>query len=225
MSITPSAIDPRRAAPPLQQLDPAEKQRKRVYMGFAASVGLVLALAVSYVGVRVFAAQGAQSVKAVTSKVAPAPKVPLAPKVAPAVRVASAANIVPPVKVAAVAVPTPILTPPPVVKVSELPKAQPQSIPAPISDKPIATQTPTRTWTAVTPHAGETYLQVIALGGRFVESYVNDLKAKGLHPVVAMSPLDDIYRILFGPFKDRQARDLERKDLEAAGLQPMAQIY
>jgi hypothetical protein len=141
------------------------------------------------------------------------------------------AKVVPPVHAAPPPIRIQAFTPPPPVaplavkQVSEPAKASPQPIPAPIPEKPTSPQGPGQAWTTVTPHTGETYLQVIALGGQFVERYVNGLKAKGLHPIVAVSPLDGVYRILFGPFKDRPARDAESKDLEAVGLQPMVQVY
>jgi hypothetical protein len=210
MSITPCAIDPRRASTPPEtpyaQVDPAEKLRKRVYTGFAASVGIVLVIAICYVAARVFTGRGNAARSAVTAKVVPQVKAP------------------PPIRIQALAPPPPV-APPAVKQASELAKALPQPIAAPMPEKPISPQASGQTWTTVTPHTGETYLQVIALGGQFVERYVNGLKAKGLHPLVAISPLDGVYRILFGPFKDRQARDAEHKDLEAAGLQPMLQVY
>jgi hypothetical protein len=249
MSITPCAIDPRRATQPTEThvADPGEKLRKRVYTGFAASVGIVLVIAVCYVAARVFTGQGSHPRPITTAKVTPkvlppvhaaaqvvaqvkiqtvAPPLPVTPPtvVKASVPVQAAAQDAAQAKIQKVSPPQPA-APPAIVKASVPAKVQPQSLPAPVPEKPIVPLTLGKTWTTVTPHTGETYLQVIALGGRFVEEYVNGLKAKGLHPLVAVSPLDGIYRIVFGPFKNRPARDAERKDLEAAGLQPMVQVY
>jgi hypothetical protein len=211
MSITPNVIDPRRAAPPAatpyEDVDSSEKLRKRAHMGFAACVGIGLVIAVCYIGGRVFAGNAAT---AVTAKVAP--------RLKPAP---------PPLRIETVTK-TQLPPPPVVVPASEAPKARPISIPAapaPALERPTATLVQGQTWTAVTPQTGETYLQVIALGERSVGPYVEELKGKGLHPLVAASPMDGVYRILFGPFKNRQSRDDERRDLVAAGLQAMAQVY
>jgi hypothetical protein len=212
MSITPNVIDPRRAAPPAQDVDPSEKLRKRVHMSFAACVGIGLIIAVCYIGGRVFAGNRAHAATAATAKVAP----PLKP--AP-----------PPLRIETV---TKAMLPPPpvVVPASEAHKAQPLSKPAPAPlapapDKPTGSLVQGQTWTAVTPQTGETYLQVIALSERFVGPYIEELKGKGRHPLVASSPMHGVYRILFGPFKNRQSRADERRELEAAGLQPMVQVY
>ena len=222
MSITPNVIDPRRAAPPSEkpdaQVDPAEKLRKRVYTAFGASAGLVLLIALVYIGGRVFAGPRIELPTAATAKIAPpAPKVA---KVAPAV---TQLPVVPPPPILA---PPPVAPPPTVVaQTIPPPKVQPPVIPAPIPQTPIGPLPPGQTWTTVTPQPGERYLQVIALAGKFVDGYVKELRAKGLHPLVAPAPADGIYRILFGPLKNQQAIDAERKDLEAAGLQPMVQPY
>jgi hypothetical protein len=219
MSITPCAIDPRRAAPkPSGQIDPAEKLRKRVYTAFSATVGIVLVIAVCYVAARVFTERGNAARSVVMAKVSPKAVPPV--RAVPPIK----AQAAPPIKTQALATQPPVA--PVAVKQASAPaKVQAQPIPAPVPEKPVSTQAPGQTWTTVTPHTGETYLQVIALGGQFVERYVNGLKAKGLHPLVAVSPLDGVYRVLFGPFKDRPARDAESKDLEAAGLQAMVQVY
>jgi hypothetical protein len=217
MSITPNVIDPRRAAPPAatpnEDVDPSEKLRKRVHMGFAACVGVGLVIAVCYIGGRVFAGNGAHAATTATAKVAP----PLKPATAP-MRIETVTKA--------------LLPPPPVVvpasepvKVQPLSRPAPPAPPAPATEKPIGTLVQGQTWSAVTPQTGETYLQVIALGERFVGTYVEELKGKGLHPLVAPSPMDGVYRILFGPFKNRQSRDDESRELEAAGLQPMVQVY
>jgi hypothetical protein len=214
MSITPNVIDPRRAAPPAatpyEDVDSSEKLRKRVHMGFAACVGIGLVIAVCYIGGRVFARNGVHAATTATAKVS----LPLKPTP-------------PPLRIETITK-TQLSPPPVVVSASQAPKVQPLSIPVPPAP---ATETPTgslvqgQTWTAVTPQTGETYLQVIALGERFVGPYVEELKGKGLHPLVASSPMHGVYRILFGPFKNRQSRADERRDLEAAGLQPMVQVY
>lgn len=229
MSITPSAIDPRRASHPLQtpyaQIDPAEKLRKRVYTSFAASVGIVLVIAVGYIFARVFTQPRNQARSAVAAKITPKVALPVRAAQPLKVQTGPPVQTAPPIIKSQALAPPPRVAPPVVVTASAPAKAQPLPIPAPIPEKPISPPGLGQTWTTVTPRTGETYLQVMAMGRRFVEDYVNGLKGKGLHPLVAMSPLDGIYRILFGPFKDRQARDAERKDLEAAGLQPMVQLY
>src|SRR2546428_10841333 len=126
MSITPSAIDPRQGTTPVEtpyaQVDPAEKLRKRVYTGFAASAGIVLVIAVCYVAGRIF-----------TQPPNPARSVAIA-KVTP--RVAAPAQAPPPLRIQTLS-PPPAAPLPIVAKTSEPPKPQPQSIHAPKPEKPI----------------------------------------------------------------------------------------
>src|SRR5258708_14670098 len=108
MSITPNVIDPRRAAPPPQtpdaQVDPAVKLRKRVYMAFGTSAGLVLLIALVYIGGRVFAGPGIQIPTAAPTNIAPAPKAAKSPPVAP--------QVVPPPPVCGRIIPPPNAKPP-----------------------------------------------------------------------------------------------------------------
>src|SRR5258708_18545543 len=133
MSITPNVIDPRRAAPPPQtpdaQVDPAVKLRKRVYMAFGTSAGLVLLIALVYIGGRVFAGPGIQIPTAAPAKIAPAPKVAKAPPVVP--------QVVPP--------------PPVVAQIIAPPKVQPPAIAAPVPQvPPVGPLAQSQTWTSVT---------------------------------------------------------------------------
>ena len=219
MSITPSMIDPRRATAPMEnpteEVDPVEKKRKRVFMAFGAMAGMVLVLAVGYVGTRVLANSRPEAPKANVAKT-PEPIRIVRPAATP---VATTAVVTPQVQPPVATIPAASAE----VKPIELPKPVTVQLPAP---KPIHTITRVPVaWTTMTPHTGETYLQVIALPKSLVGSFLAELEAKNLtHPVVALSPVDGVYRVLFGPLESGQ-KDEMRKQLEAAGLQPMLQLY
>jgi len=140
MSITPSAIDPRQGTTPVDtpyaQVDPAEKLRKRVYTGFAASVGIVLVIAVCYVAGRIFTQPPNAARSVATVKVTH----PISAQV----------HAPPPLRIQTLA-PPPAVPLPVVAKASEPPKPQPQSIPALKPEKPILPPaTEQAAWTTVT---------------------------------------------------------------------------
>jgi hypothetical protein len=79
--------------------------------------------------------------------------------------------------------------------------------------------------TDASPLAGETYLQVIAAKRSTAEVYVDVLKQKGFHALMAPVPGGDLYRALVGPVKDGTDLARIRSELEAAGFKPHVRKY
>jgi cell division septation protein DedD len=101
------------------------------------------------------------------------------------------------------------LTPPP---------SDPEPAPAQtVNAKPV--------WNPVNPRLGETYLQLAAMGPLATKDYLQELAAKGIHPLIAPGPTDGIFRILTGPYANTTALEQARQALEAAGAKPMVRTY
>jgi len=75
------------------------------------------------------------------------------------------------------------------------------------------------------PHAGERYLQIAAFGPRALDGFLKTLEGQGLHPVVAPGPVDNIYRILIGPFPNSAALEETRRLIQAQGIEPILRSY
>jgi len=79
--------------------------------------------------------------------------------------------------------------------------------------------------TPVSPRAGERYLQVAALGPSYTGRFVEELRGRGLRPVIAPGPEASVFRVLVGPFAAR-AQLLQAKDgLEKSGLEVLERRY
>lgn len=197
--------------PPPEAADPAEVLRKKVYIGFAATVAVGLALTGLYIGGRLFAKSSAShatplAVKAV-EQIAP-----------PAVPQSIAQNETPR--------PSPFGTSPkPALKTEAAVKPAPAPPPA-SEPQPAAAAAPGQpAWNLATPKPGEKYLQVAALPPGNVGKYLKELEAKGIQPTVAPGPDDNNLRILVGPLADQQALDRQRDALRAAGIDWMLRVY
>ena len=183
---------------------PAAQLRKQVFLQFGAIIALGLALTGWYVGFRIF-----------TGRPALRPAVPVAPAIQPIVKRAQIAA--PPPVPATPAAPTakPVVTlasPPP---------------PSPVEHKPAekdARPQPFRRRDA-SPRSGERYLQIAAFGPRALDGYLKKLESRGLHPVVAPGPVDNIYRILMGPFPNPSALEETRRSIKASGIEPILRTY
>lgn len=209
----PKSAQPLKNAAPPSDSEP--EIRKKVFLQFGAMVALGLALAGWYVGYRIFAAR---------ESLPPAP-VPILKTVAPATVVPT---IVPESK------PIPVVTPQPTQPPVE---SKPVELPAPIAPvvpiaKPIATVTQKRDSPAqpfkrhdASLRAGEKYLQIAAFGPRALDGFLKTLEGQGLHPVVAPGPVDNIYRILVGPFPNSAALDETRGVIKASGIEPILRVY
>ena len=222
-----SAQPVKNAAPPA---DSEAEVRKKVFLQFGAMVVLGLALASWYVGYRIFAARDAGP---------PAP-VPIVKAVVPT---AVVPTVVPESKPIPVITPQP--TPPPV-------ESKPAALPAPIAPiapiaKPVATKVETPKQPAIvhqqpvtkrkdsppqpykrhdaSPRAGEKYLQIAAFGPRALDGFLKTLEGQGLHPVVAPGPVDNIYRILVGPFPNSTALEETRSLIKSSGVEPILRTY
>ncbi len=205
---------PEPAAPAKKALPPADSEpeiRKKVFWQFGAMVVLGLALAGWYVGYRIFAAREA----------APPDPVPILKAVVPATKVPTIAPeskpipVIPPqptpprVESKPAALPAPIAPvasiAKPVAPVIETPNQQPAAVQQqPIIKRKDSTAQPFRRHDA-SPRSGERYLQIAAFGPRALDGFLKTLEGEGLHPVVAPGPVDNIYRILVGPFSNSAA--------------------
>ena len=73
---------------------------------------------------------------------------------------------------------------------------------------------------------GQTYLQVAAVKRPEAEILARVLRRKGfLQAVVVQGPKEDLFRVVVGPVKDREALQKTKADLEAAGLKSIVQKY
>jgi cell division septation protein DedD len=70
----------------------------------------------------------------------------------------------------------------------------------------------------LSPHPGETYVQVGAYSPNYTKSFLAILEKKGFHGVVAQGPSQDVNRVLVGPFPDSSAMQNTHGDLGKAGL-------
>jgi cell division septation protein DedD len=66
--------------------------------------------------------------------------------------------------------------------------------------------------------AGESYLQVAAVARRDAEILVDTLRRKGFPAMLAVGPAEHLFRVLVGPYRDRDALGKAKSDLEAAGF-------
>jgi hypothetical protein len=199
-----TAPQPESARP---QANAAEALRKKVYIGFAGSIAVALALAGLYVGGRVFAARPAPQSVAVhnANTVAGPQKAAAAPSVASIPNAAPDASVQPP-------------------KPPEAPASKPDPAgPAPVQP---AAQLPAPVQAArvlIDPKPNELYLQLAALGPKALDRYLPEVQA--LHPLVAPGPDATTFRVLIGPFPDWQTLGKQEKELEAKGMQVMPRRY
>jgi sporulation related protein len=212
-----SAPSVKDASPPV---DPAAKMRKKVFLEFGAIIALGLALAGWYVGYRVLAARADQPPAPATAPaivvhtpvpVAPARVVPQ-PTSAP---VESKAADVPAVSAPIATAATPKAATPEIVQAVKAPQLGKR--------KDSAVQSFTRR--DANPRAGERYLQIAAFGPRALDGFLKTLEGQGLHPVVAPGPVDNIYRILVGPFQNAAALEETRSLIKASGIEPILRAY
>jgi len=198
--------------------DPSAILKKRVYIGFAATMALGMAVAGAYITGRLFAKQAPRHAPAiVASKITPKSAITEAPKPAPAPVVIDKA----PEVVEKMDAP-PAEAPKVVEKVKPAPK--PVAVVAQASEPQQAVPDAT-VGELITPKHGEKYLQLAALGPHGTARYIPELRAGGFHPVVAPGPESSLYRIVVGPFPDQTALEKQRDALEAAGIQSMLRIY
>jgi cell division septation protein DedD len=69
----------------------------------------------------------------------------------------------------------------------------------------------------VEPDPDQSYLQVAAIPRRDAEILVDTLRKKGFPAMLATGP-NDLFRVLVGPYKDRDALGKAKSDLEGAGF-------
>jgi cell division septation protein DedD len=86
--------------------------------------------------------------------------------------------------------------------------------PKPVEPAPTASSGPG----SDEPHAGQTFLQVVATGHADADLIAETLAKKGFHAIVAPSPTGGMYRVLVGPLKDAGTISETRTKLESAGF-------
>jgi len=99
--------------------------------------------------------------------------------------------------------------------------------PPPSDPEPAPAQTVNAkaVWNPIAPRPGESYLQLAAMGPLATKDYLQELAAKGIHPLIAPGPTDGIYRILMGPYANTTALEQARQALKAAGAKPLVRAY
>jgi cell division septation protein DedD len=93
--------------------------------------------------------------------------------------------------------------------------------PAPAEPKPAAV-----TGAGLTePEAGQTYIQVAAVGRKDAEIMVSALRTKDFRASVAPGPSDTLFRVLVGPIKDSAEVNKQRTRLKELGFDPFVKRF
>ncbi len=194
-------LEGQKSAPPAAApADPAAKLRKQVFTQVAVMITLGLLLAGWYVGYRVYSARAAQLQTQVQAPAIAVPK-PVAP---------------------------PKVESKPEAPKPESPNPKPKSQaekPEPRAPSPQLRVAKTFTRHEASPRAGERYLQIAAFGPKALDGFLKTLEGQGLHPLVAPGPVDNIYRILVGPFPNTSALEEARSLIKASGVEPILRSY
>jgi cell division septation protein DedD len=194
--------------PPAAPTNSAAKLRKQVFLQGGLVIVLGLLLAGWYVGYRVHAARSQQPALPVKVIQEVPKKVVVAPQPAP-----------PPVESKPVDIPAPVASVVPVAK-PELPATHHQQ-PETRNQKPSTEFTRHE----ASPRTGERYLQIAAFGPKALDGFLKTLEGQGLHPLVAPGPVDNIYRILVGPFPSSTALEEARSLIKTSGVEPILRTY
>ena len=213
-------LEGQKSAPaPTAPKDTAAKLRKQVFLQGGAVIALGLLLAGWYVGYRVFTSRSAQPAIPVKVILQEAPKkIAVAPQPAP-----------PPVESKPVELPAPVAPVAPIAKTD--PPATTDQPPATVNQKPATSHHPPPsnhqpfTRHEASPRAGERYLQIAAFGPKALDGFLRTLEGQGLHPLVAPGPLDNIYRILVGPFPNTMELEEARSLIKSSGVEPILRTY
>jgi septal ring-binding cell division protein DamX len=196
-----------KAAP--RQEDPAVKLRKQVFVMFGSIIFFGLVLTFSYVAVRIGSA---------SPKSTPAP-----------VPVAAAVSTPIPAPQPAPPAPTPTVTvpekpaPKPAPAMTEIASLVKADLP-PNRKAADSESTPFRRQ-ELAPKPGETYLQIAAYGPKSLDAYLRILDGQGRHPLVAPGPVENIYRVLVGPFTKKDQMEEARRAIQASGIDPIVRTY
>jgi len=94
----------------------------------------------------------------------------------------------------------------------------PPSPPEPVPSRPAKQ-------VKVSPRPGETYLQLAAMGPRAMDSYLEELAARGIHPLIGPGPSENIYRVLTGPYANHAELEKTQRSLEGQGIQTIVRTY
>ena len=99
--------------------------------------------------------------------------------------------------------------------------------PKPVVAKPVsATLPPVQVIVKhVEPREGDRFLQLAAMGPHATEDYLKLLAAKGISPLIAPGPSENIERILMGPYANSTELKKAQTALEGQGIQTMVRVY
>jgi cell division septation protein DedD len=116
---------------------------------------------------------------------------------------------------------SPVLSSPPILaKAVEAPKIVAQAVQPPPPPVRVAVKRE-----HISPQPGETYLQLAAMGPHATEEYLQELAAKGIHPLIAPGPSENIARFLVGPFAKNTDMQKAQSALAGQGIQAMVRDY
>jgi len=193
-------------------------------------ITLGLLLAGWYVGYRVYSARAAQLQTQVQAPAIAVPKPVAPPKVEskPEAPKPEALNPKPQADVEKPKPQVPSLQPQAANPQPESPNPKPKSQaekPEPRAPSPQLRVVKTFTRHEASPRAGERYLQIAAFGPKALDGFLKTLEGQGLHPLVAPGPVDNIYRILVGPFPNTSALEEARSLIKASGVEPILRSY
>jgi outer membrane biosynthesis protein TonB len=201
--------------PPAAATNSTAKLRKQVFLQVGLVIAMGLLLAGWYVGYRVYAARSAQPPVPVKVIQEVPKKVVVAPQPAP-----------PPIESKPIELPAPVAPVVPGVK-PDLPAISNQK-PETSNLKPTSSRQPRAnnfTRHEASPRTGERYLQIAAFGPKALDGFLKTLEGQGLHPLVAPGPVDNIYRILVGPFPNSTALEEARSLIKTSGVEPILRTY
>lgn len=207
---------------PLVETESSEKLRKTVYIGFAATVAVTLAVAAVYIGGRVFAARPVDPAPVVVAKAAPAP--------APAAAVVKPPPIATPTPKAAAAEPkkefASSTSQAPTASAPAAPNAPVRAAqPSPTTNSAASATDPAPVRNLVAPKPGELYLQLAALGPHSLDHFLTELNGRGIHVVVAPAPDAGLQRVLVGPFANHDSLRQQKQTLDASGIESFVREY
>ena len=79
--------------------------------------------------------------------------------------------------------------------------------------------------TLITPHTGESYLQLAALPPKMAIQFIDDLKKVNIEAGIAQGPTPDMVRVLAGPFATPDLLNQTKAKLDALKMISMARDY
>lgn len=114
--------------------------------------------------------------------------------------------------------PEPAAAPDPAPQATQPAQPEPEPAPAPAETQAEPPkQEPAAEPATAAPQTGQTYLQLTALARRDAQIIVDALRKKGFPALLAEAP-NKLFRVLVGPYPDRDSLGKAKSDLEGAGF-------